>query len=121
MGKQGVRYFKRCEYEIIYSLKDKYGIKFLCEIMSVNRSGYYKWKSRQGKPNRYEKDRILLTQLLETEHQKHPSHGYHLLLTMYLLKQAGFSLIIWRINVAKLQEFVLKQESTDIRSREKKV
>ncbi len=26
--KQGVRYFKRCEYEIIYSLKDKYGINF---------------------------------------------------------------------------------------------
>lgn len=45
--------------------------------MGVNRSGYYKWKSRQGNPNRYEKDRILLTQLLEREHQKYPSYGYH--------------------------------------------
>ena len=45
--------------------------------MDVNRSGYYKWKSRQGKPNRYEQDRILLTELLEKEHKKYPSHGYH--------------------------------------------
>ena len=45
--------------------------------MDVNRSGYYKWKKRQGKPNRYEQDRILLTQLLEKEHKKYPSHGYH--------------------------------------------
>ena len=45
--------------------------------MDVNRSGYYKWKSRQGKLNRYEKDRILLTNFLTEAHQKYPSHGYH--------------------------------------------
>ena len=50
---------------------------FLCQLMNVNRSGYYKWKSRQGEPNRYEQDRILLTALLKKEHQKHPSFGYH--------------------------------------------
>ena len=50
---------------------------FLCKLMGVNRSGYYKWKARQGKPNRYEKDRILLTKLLEGAHKLHPSHGYH--------------------------------------------
>ena len=33
---------------------------------------YYKWKSRQGKLNRYEQDRILLTQLLHEEHELHP-------------------------------------------------
>ena len=27
--------------------------------------------------NRYEQDRILLTELLEKAHEKHPSHGYH--------------------------------------------
>ena len=43
----------------------------------MNRSGYYKWKSRQGRLNRYERDRILLTELLRKEHEKHPSHGYH--------------------------------------------
>lgn len=50
---------------------------FLCRLMDVNRSGYYKWKARQGKLNRYEKDRILLTELLEKAHTKYPSHGYH--------------------------------------------
>ena len=52
-------------------------MNFLCKVMDVNRSGYYKWRKRKGKPNRYEQDRILLTQLLETEHKKYPSHGYH--------------------------------------------
>lgn len=45
--------------------------------MGLNRSGYYKWKSRQGTINRYEQDRILLTELLQKAHEKHPSHGYH--------------------------------------------
>ena len=54
--------------------------------MNVNRSGYYKWKARQGMLNRYEKDRILLTDLLREEHEKHPSHGYHRLANDVFLK-----------------------------------
>ena len=77
--KQGVRFFKRCEYEIIYSLKDKYGVKFLCEVMLVNRSGYYKRLAGKDKPNRYEKDRIILTELLLEQHNKHKTKGYHYL------------------------------------------
>ena len=45
--------------------------------MSVNRSGYYKWKSRQGQINRYERDRMILTELLQKAHEQYPSHGYH--------------------------------------------
>ena len=45
--------------------------------MGINRSGYYKWKARQGKQNRYEQDRTILTELLQAEHDKHPSYGYH--------------------------------------------
>ena len=45
--------------------------------MGVNRSGYYKWKGRRGTLNRYEQDRIVLTELLHEAHEKHPSHGYH--------------------------------------------
>ena len=45
--------------------------------MNVNRSGYYKWRNRRWIPNRYEKDRILLTELLQDAHKAHPSHGYH--------------------------------------------
>ena len=45
-------------------MKEKYPIVFLCQLMGVSKSGYYKWKNRQGKPNRYEQDRQLLTKLL---------------------------------------------------------
>lgn len=58
-------------------LKDIYSIVSLCKMMDVNRSGYYKWKARQGTKNRYEKNRELLTELLLEAHKKHKSYGYH--------------------------------------------
>ena len=45
--------------------------------MGVNRSGFYKWKTRQGVKNQYETDRELLTELLLEVHKKHGSYGYH--------------------------------------------
>ena len=45
--------------------------------MSVKRSGYYAWKKRKGRLNRYEQDRQLLTQLLLEQHKKHKCYGYH--------------------------------------------
>lgn len=45
--------------------------------MGVNRSGYYKWVNRKGTINRYEQDRIDLTELLQQEHKKHKAMGYH--------------------------------------------
>ena len=62
---------------MLEELKGKYPVDFLCRIMEINRSGYYKWKARQGTINRYEQNRILLTELLQKAHEKHPSHGYH--------------------------------------------
>lgn len=47
--------------------------------MLVNRSGYYKWLARKDKPNRYEQDRIILTELLLEQHNKHKTKGYHYL------------------------------------------
>ena len=60
-------------------MKERYPIVFLCQLMGVSKSGYYKWRNRQGKLNRYEQDRQLLTALLTEQHKKHPSHGYHML------------------------------------------
>ena len=65
------------EFQIIDLLKEHYPIIELCRTMNINRSGYYKWKSRQGIKNQYEKDRDILTTLLQEQHQKHPSYGYH--------------------------------------------
>ncbi|MBE6030742.1 MAG: IS3 family transposase [Clostridiales bacterium] len=70
------------EYQIIDQLKDRYSILELCRAMDVNRSGYYKWKERQGKKNIYEKNREELTVLLKEAHEKHRSYGYHRLATM---------------------------------------
>ena len=49
----------------------------LCKLMNVNRSGYYKWKTRKGKKNRYQKNREILTSLILDVHKKHKSFGYH--------------------------------------------
>lgn len=57
--------------------------------MQVNRSGYYKWKSRQGVKNRYEQDRELLTELLKEAHIKHKSYGYHRLAAV-IRKETGW-------------------------------
>lgn len=45
--------------------------------MGVNRSGYYKWKKRQGKKNRYELNRETLTAMIHQIHSEHRSYGYH--------------------------------------------
>lgn len=45
--------------------------------MNVNRSGYYKWKSRKGLKNQYENKREMLTRILKRIHDKHKSYGYH--------------------------------------------
>lgn len=58
-------------------MKIKYPVTLLCRLLDVSRSGYYKWRNRRGLKNRYEKDRQLLTELLQQVHQKHPSYGYH--------------------------------------------
>lgn len=49
----------------------------LCKVMGVNRSGYYKWRKRQGTDNRYVQNRRLLTELILERHQKHKVWGYH--------------------------------------------
>ena len=55
----------------------KYRVCTLLNLMGLNRSGYYKWRVRKNYPNRYEKDRLALTNLLLEAHKKHPSYGYH--------------------------------------------
>ena len=53
----------------------------LCKVMGVNRSGYYKWRKRQGTENRYIRDRRLLTELILERHRKHKVWGYHSIAT----------------------------------------
>ena len=70
-------------------MKHKYSISYLCKLLDINRSGYYKWLKRKGTLNRYQKDRIELTKLLKDAHQKHPSYGYHRLAHL-VFKETGW-------------------------------
>ena len=101
-------------------MKEKYPIVFLCQLMGVSKSGYYKWKNRKGQLNRYEQDRQLLTKLLAEQHRKHPSHGYHMLANDVFQATVGFSLIILPTSAVKRLESTPKQESTDTKRRKQR-
>jgi len=56
--------------------KEKYSVKFLCKLMSVSRSGYYKWAFRNENPTPRELSRQEDIKLIKEVHTKHKSHGY---------------------------------------------
>lgn len=58
-------------------MRKDYPVQALCLLMGVNRSGYYQWRGRQGKFNRYEQARQRLCELLKQQHNRFPSYGYH--------------------------------------------
>lgn len=70
-------------------MREKYSVSLLCKLLDISRSGYYRWKANQNIKNRYEKDRDLLTELLQEAHRKHPSYGYHRL-AISVAKETGW-------------------------------
>lgn len=48
----------------------------LCELLSVSKSGYYKWKYRKANPSTRELIRQEHIKLIKEIHEKHPSRGY---------------------------------------------
>jgi len=48
----------------------------LCEVLHVNRSGFYKWKKRLEHPSERLKTFINNLMLFQEYHAKYPSHGY---------------------------------------------
>ena len=57
-------------------LRDSFSFVLLCNMMSVSKSGYYKWKYRQENPSEKELSRQSDIRLIKEVHDKHPSHGY---------------------------------------------
>ena len=57
-------------------LSAQFPIKKLCEIMDVNRSGFYKWKKRLEHPSERLQTFISNLMLFKEYHAKYPSHGY---------------------------------------------
>lgn len=52
--------------------------------MELNPSGYYKWRKRLGKKNRYEQTRSDIYNLIQEYHEEKPSKGYRALRAMIL-------------------------------------
>lgn len=57
-------------------LSGQFPVKFLCEVLSINRSGFYKWKKRLEHPSSRMKSFISDLMLFKEYHAKYPSHGY---------------------------------------------
>ncbi len=57
-------------------LSGQFPVKFLCEVLCVNRSGFYKWKKRLEHPSNRMKSFISDLMLFKEYHSKYPSHGY---------------------------------------------
>jgi len=57
-------------------LSGHFPVKYLCEVLSVNRSGFYKWKNRLEHPSDRMKSFISDLILFKEYHAKYPSHGY---------------------------------------------
>lgn len=57
-------------------LSAQFPVKKLCEIMDVNRSGFYKWKKRLEHPSERLQSFVSNIMLFKEYHAKYPSHGY---------------------------------------------
>lgn len=71
------------DHEVIEEPRTKFPVDFLCRRVGVNRSAYHKRRQCRGTVNRYEKNRIELTCLLQATHKS-------ILLT---------AIIVWRPDV----------------------
>lgn len=70
---------KQYYYGQIALLSNGYAVGWLCGMFGVSRSGYYKWKTRGDRPNRYVRSRQILDEHIQELHQRHPSSGYRAL------------------------------------------
>ena len=57
-------------------LSGQFPVRFLCEVLSINRSGFYKWKKRLEHPFNRMKSFISDLVIFKEYHAKYPSHGY---------------------------------------------
>lgn len=57
-------------------MSDKYSVVDLCDIMDINRSGYYKWIKNNCYPSPSKARRMLTMDLFKQYHEKHKTHGY---------------------------------------------
>lgn len=57
-------------------LSAQFRVKYLCDVLGINRSGFYKWKHRLEHPTNRMKSFVSDIALFKEYHSKYPSHGY---------------------------------------------
>lgn len=57
-------------------LSTQFPIKHICDVLDINRSGFYKWKKRLEHPSERLKTYVSNLMLFKEYHAKYPSHGY---------------------------------------------
>lgn len=80
---------KQGEFEIVEKLSVEYSIKSLCEVMSISKSGYYKWLNRKNNPNRHTQNRRELANVIIGIHNRKPSYGYHRIRAL-IIRETGW-------------------------------
>lgn len=60
-------------------------VQALCELLGVSRSGYYKWLSRQGQPDR---DKPIAKLIMQCQEKTHKTYGYRRV-KLWLLRETG--------------------------------
>lgn len=76
---------KEIKFRIVYRFRDRYPVQALCKLLGVSRSGYYKWLTRQGRPDRDEPIAKLIVQCHEKTHR---TYGYRRV-KLWLLRETG--------------------------------
>ncbi len=76
---------KTVKFAAIDSIKEKYGVSYLCEYFGVSRSGYYAWRKRKARPNW---DETLAELIRQCQQKTNYTYGYRRV-KLWLLYQTG--------------------------------
>ena len=76
---------KEIRFRMVYRFKDRFTVEELCRLLRVSRSGYYKWLSRQGKPDR---DQPVAELIRQCHRKTRRTYGYRRI-KIWLLRETG--------------------------------
>lgn len=76
---------KEIKFQIVHRFRDRYPVQKLCELLSVSRSGYYKWLYRQGRPD---KDEPIAQLIMQCQEKAHKTYGYRRV-KLWLFRKTG--------------------------------
>ena len=99
--------FKQKNFES--QLKKDYSVKKLCKVLTVSKTGFYKWKRNRNKPKAWQ---ILLQKIYEILDEYPDNHNYGIDRILLALNQKGEypsrSTVIWTMKKVSTQAWSTK-------------